>query len=200
MNDDPLDACSDQPRDAPEDSPPQPPRPRFVIDHMLIKLGKYLRILGYDAAWDKSLRTHELIRRANAEQRVFLTCNRRLVAQYPIPDRVVLVGEHDPVKQLQSLITSLALTPTANLFSRCIRCNVELHEVVDRAQVQSRAHPRILACYPRIYTCPHCNTVFWRGSHVRNTCRRLGLPSVDDLAAALAAEGRLVQNRVSRPL
>ena len=39
------------------------PETRFMVDHMLIKLGKYLRILGYDAAWDDGVRTHELILR-----------------------------------------------------------------------------------------------------------------------------------------
>ena len=29
----------------------------------LYKLGKYLRILGFDASWEPALRTHELIRR-----------------------------------------------------------------------------------------------------------------------------------------
>ena len=30
--------------------------PRFVVDHMLLKLGKYLRVLGYDAVWDRDAR------------------------------------------------------------------------------------------------------------------------------------------------
>ena len=54
--------------------------PRLLVDHMLIKLGKYLRIIGFDAAWDAACRTHELIKCANDEGRVFLTRNRRIDA------------------------------------------------------------------------------------------------------------------------
>jgi uncharacterized protein with PIN domain len=31
------------------------------------------------------------------------------------------------------------------------------------------------------YTCPQCGTVFWKGSHVRNTCRKLRLPSAEEV-------------------
>ena len=71
---------------------PHPPV-RFVVDHMLVKLGKYLRILGYDAAWDPAVRTHELIQRANVEGRIFLTRNGRLPEQYPRPDRVMTIRQ-----------------------------------------------------------------------------------------------------------
>ena len=79
---------------------------RFMADHMLIKLGKDLRIAGYDAEWDPltgsehAIRTHELINRANTEGRVFLNRNTRLRDQYPAPDQCVCITESDPVKQL----------------------------------------------------------------------------------------------------
>jgi uncharacterized protein with PIN domain len=153
-----------------------PAEPRFVIDHMLVKLGKYLRILGYDAVWDLSCRTHELIGRANREGRVFVTRNTRLREQYPPVDRVMVLKETDPVRQLHALIGELALDPTARLFSKCIVCNVALDPVADKPRVRARVHPNVYARYERFYTCPHCGTVFWRGSHVRNTCRKLELP------------------------
>ncbi|MFH0753344.1 MAG: Mut7-C RNAse domain-containing protein, partial [Candidatus Omnitrophota bacterium] len=77
---------------------------RFMVDHMLIKLGKYLRILGYDAAWDKEMRTHELIVRANLEKRVFLTRNTRLPHQYPAVKKVMLLVSTDPVEQLTEVV------------------------------------------------------------------------------------------------
>ena len=68
-----------------------------MVDHMVIRLGKYLRILGYNAAWHKAV--------------------------------------HD------------------------------------------RVHPNVYAHYQEFTTWPHCGTVFWKGSHVRNTCRKPGLTS-----------------------
>jgi len=62
------------------------------------------------------------------------------------------------------------------LFSRCIRCNVELGAVKDKQAVAERVHPNVLSRHERFFACPRCGTIFWHGSHVANTCRKLGLP------------------------
>lgn len=152
-----------------------PAKPLFMVDHMLIKLGKYLRILGYDAGWDKSLRTHELITRANAEGRVFLTRNRRVPQQHPIPVQMIVLEATDPVRQLEELVSALRLDLGTGLFSRCIRCNVPLKDVPDKRAIESKVHPNVYRSFERFYSCPSCGTVFWKGGHVSNTCRKLGL-------------------------
>jgi hypothetical protein len=149
---------------------------RFMLDHMLIKLGKYLRILGYDAGWDLKLRTHELILRANAGDRVFLTRNARLAAQYPAPRRVLTLKTGDPATQLGQVIAQYDLDPALYAFTQCIRCNRLLDAVADKAEIRERVHPNVWARFDHFFRCPACGTVFWRGSHVGNTSRKLGLP------------------------
>lgn len=151
---------------------------RFMIDHMLIKLGKYLRILGYDAAWNSALRTHELIVLANREDRVFLTRNRRIQDAYPQPKATVLLLSTDPAAQLSQLTADLQLDVWRALFTKCIRCNVKLDTVPDKAAIRDRVHPHVYARHEQFFTCPSCGTVFWRGSHVANTCRKLGLRAI----------------------
>ena len=153
--------------------------PRFTVDHMLIKLGKYLRILGYDAAWDSLLRTHELIRLANAEGRIFLTRNTRLPDQYPAPRQVLVLATTDPVEQLAQVASRFALDIEARLFTTCIRCNVPLDAVPDKREIEARVHPNVYARFDQFYRCSRCGTVFWKGTHVRNTCRKLGLALPD---------------------
>jgi len=152
---------------------------RFSIDHMLIKLGKYLRILGYDATWNLRLQTHALILEANRENRVFLTRNTRLPDEYPRPTRVLLLTHDEPVQQLAEVVDALNLDVQKGLFSRCIRCNVLLQQVEDREKVRPGVHPNVYERYETFYRCPLCGTVFWQGSHVRNTCRKLGLEHPD---------------------
>ncbi|MCE9615146.1 MAG: Mut7-C RNAse domain-containing protein [Lentisphaerae bacterium] len=156
----------------------------FVVDHMVIKLGKYLRVLGYDAVWDSRLRTHELIQWANREGRVFVTRNGRLKDQYPAAQRVLQVVSSEPVAQLRAVQAAYHLDPRQALFTCCIRCNVPLVPVGDKEAVRGRVHPRVFARQSHFFSCPVCGTVFWRGSHVRNTCCKLGLPVPDDTAPA----------------
>jgi uncharacterized protein with PIN domain len=90
-------------------------------------------------------------------------------------DRLYFVTANEPVAQLRELMDDLGLAAGSRLFSRCVRCNVELVDVPDRESVRDRVHPNVYARYERFYTCPRCGTVFWKGSHVRNTCAKLGL-------------------------
>lgn len=168
-----------------------PSEVRFEFDHMLVKLGKYLRILGYDAAWEPGIRTHELIHRANREGRVFVTRNRQIREQYPPAREAVVLAEDDPVEQLRALGRALDLDLHSGLFSKCIRCNVPLDAVPDKAAVRARVHPNVFDRYDRFFTCPACGTVFWHGSHVRNTCRKLGVP--------LPEEGERPTSTAERP-
>ena len=147
----------------------------FMIDHMLIRLGKYLLIIGCDAAWDRQVRTHELIARDNAEGRIFLTRNTHIPEQYPHPAKLFLLHETDPVKQFQVVVTEFRLDPLERLFSKCIRCNVFLEKVSDKERIRVFVHPNVFARFDAFFACPKCGTVFWKGTHVANTCRKLGL-------------------------
>lgn len=153
---------------------------RVTVDHMLLKLGRYLRCLGLDADWDPQLTTHELIRRANAEGRVFVTRNRHLAHNYPRPLVWIGVASDDPVEQFHEVVRELDLDLTRHLFTRCVRCNEVLEEVADPRDVDASVSPVVLETYRSFFTCPHCGTLFWRGSHVRNTCRKLGLPDASE--------------------
>jgi uncharacterized protein with PIN domain len=150
------------------------PEPTFLLDHMVVKLGKYLRILGYDAEWDLSARTQELVRRANVEGRIFVTRNRH-PERYPNVTRSIMLESDDPVVQLRRVVEQAGLDVQAGLFSRCIRCNVTLEQVADKESVEGRVHPNVYARYETFYACPSCHTVFWHGTHVGNTCRKLGI-------------------------
>jgi uncharacterized protein with PIN domain len=151
------------------------PRPRFMMDHMVIRLGKYLRIIGYDADWDLGLRTHELILRANATGRIFVTRNLHITNQYPPVRRMILLTHPDPAIQFKTLVQDLHLDTRSALFSRCIRCNEALVSLPDKEAAKGQVHPNVLIRQERFFRCPHCGTIFWHGSHVANTCRKLEL-------------------------
>jgi uncharacterized protein with PIN domain len=155
-----------------------------MLDHMVVRLGKYLRIVGYDAAWDLGLRTHELIQQANATGRTFVTRNRHITEQFPPVRDLILLSATDPVEQFNILVRERHLDTRGGLFSRCVRCNEPLAPLTDKAEARDRVHPNVLARQDRFFRCPHCGTVFWHGSHVSNTCRKLGLEPPTSASAA----------------
>jgi uncharacterized protein with PIN domain len=154
---------------------PASTRPCFLVDASLIKLGRYLRCLGFDAEWDESASARELATRAEDQGRIFVTRSTRLDFEVPRPGACVELRAGDAEQQLAQLVRELGLDARRWLFTRCIRCNVELERVRDREQVRALVAPEVFARQSEFFRCPRCATVFWRGSHVANTCRKLGL-------------------------
>jgi hypothetical protein len=150
------------------------PPPRFLVDGMVVRLGKYLRCLGYDAEWERGAGTRALVRRARAEERFFLTRNTRLPGEIEPPPRWLALASADPVEQLREVAHATGLDLAARLFTRCIRCNVELRAARED-EVAERVPEVVRARHSAFFTCPSCGTVFWHSSHVENTCRKLGL-------------------------
>lgn len=149
--------------------------PRFAVDGMAVKLGTYLRCLGYDATWNVTLRTRLLARRADAEGRWLLTRNTRVGTELPAPQRWLALAAEEPVAQLRQVVRALGLD-AHHAFTRCIRCNVVLERVSDRVEVRARVPAPVFPRHETFFRCPRCGTVFWLGSHVSRTCAKLGVP------------------------
>lgn len=88
----------------------------------------------------------------------------------------IILADSNPVKQLQTLAELLHLDKTARLFSKCIRCNVALVAVARKDTIRDKIHPNVYSRHERFFTCPSCGAIFWHGSHVRNTCAKMGIP------------------------
>jgi uncharacterized protein with PIN domain len=147
---------------------------RFICDDNLGKLAKYLRILGFDTAFDENIDDTALLRTASSEHRFLLSRDRKLKSR-TIPDGIMLLDNDDPLDQLLNVIQALRLRidPEA-LFNRCSRCN-ELCRVVDKKDIRQEVFPFILKTQDIIKQCPSCNRYYWKGSHYKALLRKLGL-------------------------
>ena len=151
--------------------------PAFMVDHMLLRLGKFLRLLGYDTAWNTSIRSHELVTVAQRQGRIFLTRNHHIHRQFPAPERFILITTDNPIDQLTFVLENIS-APQPQPFSRCVICNTPLRKVADPSLVRTRVPPAVAARIRRFTYCPKCDKIYWMGSHVINTCRKLGIDPV----------------------
>jgi len=152
------------------------PSPAFVVDHMLIRVGRWLRLCGYDTTWDPTLDTRALIRRANAECRVFVTCNSHIPHNFPAPLAWVRIRSASPIEQFHEIVARLGLDPARHAFSRCVNCNRPLEAISPSDEVTASLPPRIRERQPSLWRCPECRRLYWHGSHVERTRRMLALP------------------------
>ncbi len=139
---------------------------RFLADCNVGRLARWLRALGYDAAYEPRLPDAQVVARALAEGRVLLTrdadmTRRRVVATGAV--RAVLLRDDGVQAQVRQVVAELGLVPERAL-SRCLDCNVELEERA-MAAVVDRLPPHVRATQRRFSQCPGCGRVYWPGTH-----------------------------------
>ena len=144
---------------------------RFLVDAMLGRLARWLRILGYDASYDSAISDADLVRRAYEQDRVVLTRDRALPEEWRLP-RVLLLESEDPLEQLRRVVAAFDLDCHQGLFSRCSRCNAGI-EPRSREEVADRVPPRVLREQSQFFSCPSCGRIYWEGSHLDRMRRRL---------------------------
>ncbi len=127
------------------------------------RLGRWLRMLGYDAPWQ------DFPPVAPAPGEFFITRQRRWAGR----KGVVLLVSEQPRRQLIQLIRQLGLRlEEQRLFSRCVECN-QLVEDVAREDVEGLVPDFVLATAPGFTRCRACGKVFWPGTHRHRALRML---------------------------
>ncbi len=120
------------------------------MDQMLLRLGRWLRLLGMDVANPENDSDGELLQRAIKEKRVLITRDKRLAdACKRLEAECILIRASRLDEQLREMAqrgVPLALSP-----QRCTLCNSALQKV----------HPAEKATWK----CEGCGRIYWEGSH-----------------------------------
>lgn len=145
---------------------------KFLVDRMLGKLAKELRMLGYDTIYYRGEDPHQLLQLARQEGRVILTRNTKLIPKR-LGDRILRVTEDKPSLQLKELIQKGHISLDGeSLFSRCLLCNVLLKEI-PRGEAEGKVPDFIFYQQKEFFQCPHCRKIYWQGSHQENMQKRV---------------------------
>jgi len=145
----------------------------FLTDMMLIKLGRWLRIMGIDSVSPAPTEVDDdiIIYRAMKEKRVLLTMDREMaqnaassgVKTILIPSTMIDVED-----QLVHVMKASGITADS-IQKRvlCTECGSVVREV-ESDEVEGLVPPGILATTDQFWKCKSCSHVYWAGSHWRN--------------------------------
>jgi uncharacterized protein with PIN domain len=145
---------------------------KFIVDRMLGKLAKQLRMLGYDTLYYRGEDAYSLIRSARHEERVILTRNTKLLPRRP-EDVILQITEDNPFLQFKELIQKGTIEiDKEKIFSRCLLCNAFLDSISQR-EVEGKVPDFIFHQQKEFFRCPQCQRIYWPGSHQENMQRRI---------------------------
>lgn len=125
----------------------------FLVDLMLLRLGRWLRMIGQDvASADESSADRELLKKAREEKRTLITGDKRLAEECRAAgvDCILIKTSRieGQLEEIEKLGIPLELDPR-----RCTLCNGLLQKV----DCQERA----------TWQCESCGKLYWNGSHWR---------------------------------
>lgn len=146
----------------PRQSGPSTPL-KLLGDGMLGRLAKWLRLLGYDTAYDNAASDPELARRARSEGRVLLTRDHELAARRGL--RTLLIQSEVLEEQVREVQDALG-PPHDPALSRCSVCNVVL-KTASPDKIADLVPPYVLRTQTEFRRCPGCGRVYWPGSHIQ---------------------------------
>ena len=145
---------------------------KFLVDRMLGKLAKHLRMLGYDTIYYRGEDTQQLLQLAHQEGRVILTRNTKLVPKNP-EDQMIRMVEDKPYDQLRELFQKgLISFDEESSFLRCLLCNALLDEIPG-GDAEGKVPDFIFYQKKEFFRCPQCQRIYWQGSHLENMRKRI---------------------------
>ncbi|HEY4716569.1 MAG TPA: Mut7-C RNAse domain-containing protein [bacterium] len=135
---------------------------KFVVDRMLGKLARLLRLLGFDAEYVTEVDDSD-IEKWSMSGAIFLTRGRKYEKESK--NSVYIVKENYPVFQVREIISALVIDlDVKNFFSRCLECNKLLEQAAED-DVKSRVPEYVRKTMNEFSTCPSCRRIYWEGTH-----------------------------------
>lgn len=143
---------------------PEPLRePKFIVDEHLGKLGKYLRMLGFDTFYKNNYRQGELVDLSLSEKRTILTKDKSVLKRTDVTHGY-FVRHTDVDNQVKETIIRFDLQKDIKEFTRCMECN-ELLRLIEKETIIDQIPPKVAEWQDKFYRCSNCNKIYWQGTH-----------------------------------
>ncbi|WP_371803750.1 Mut7-C RNAse domain-containing protein [Candidatus Lokiarchaeum ossiferum] len=156
----------------------------LYVDAMFGKLGRFLRILGFDTEIaDPKLKDPEILEHILKVNRILITrdhlfyeITQKRLKKENLPEEMVLfLNEEELHQQLHKIFQHIGFKPEKLLWNnlhdlkfqpRCSLCNSEL-DVVEKKQILEKLSMGTATTFNHFWQCSNlnCNQIYWRGRH-----------------------------------
>jgi len=139
---------------------------KFLVDGMLGKLARWLRMLGYDVIYSVRLDDCALLELTKKDERVLLTKDLELYKR--------AIGRGLDAYYVEGKIESERLAELAKRYSlqltidmdksHCPVCNTNL-KVTPKEQLKGELEKNTFTYYDKFWKCTNCGQIYWQGAH-----------------------------------
>lgn len=139
---------------------------KFIVDGMLGKVARWLRMLGYDTKYANDLNDDEILRVAADEERIILTKDYQLFRKANANGiKAVLVEGVSHAEKLADLSRQLNIRLEIDIRrSRCPKCNSPIKSIA-KENIREKVPASTYEMYDEFWICVGCGQIYWKGSH-----------------------------------
>jgi uncharacterized protein with PIN domain len=146
---------------------------KFLCDHMLIRLGKWLRAAGHDTDIVLTpISDHEVLTHALATTRLLITRDRHFLQMKAATPLLIYLVSNDFEACMQELNQKIKINWIYAPFTRCLNCN-SLLEQIDSHSALEQIPLHIRQKKKTFWHCPKCHQFYWEGSHTERMLHQL---------------------------
>lgn len=144
---------------------------KFIVDSMLGKLAKRLRLLGHDTYFDPALDDREILKISKLEGRTIVTRDTGLCRVRGA--KAILIRSTELNEQLKEFSKLARIRfDTRTSFSRCPECNTPVEEV-KKEKIKKIIPKFVYESMNRFSYCPRCKKAYWQGTHYEKLLKEL---------------------------
>jgi len=146
----------------------------FLVDGMLGKLTRWLRMLGHDVIYSTQLRDNELLELAKTEKRTLLTKDLELYKRAITRglDAFYIEGKTES-NRLAEIAMRYELSLEIDMDkSHCPICNTPI-KAASKEELKDQLESNTYRYYERFWRCPNCGQIYWQGAHWKQITKTL---------------------------
>lgn len=145
-------------------------KPLFIVDAMLGKLAKKLRLFGFDSLYSSSMEDDKIIQLAKNENRVLITkdvlLTQKAKKQQILAVQITSDNEIDQFLQINEKV-NLGKCSVSGGNSRCTECNGELL-YTEKNDISDKVPTGVFENMKDFWKCIKCEKIYWEGTHIKN--------------------------------
>ena len=149
---------------------------KLITTRELGRLCKWLRIMGFDAAYYPQDDKRELVIKSLREDRIILSRDSRMARYSGV--RLLHIKSDFIEEQVRQVINEVPLDiDKGSFFTRCILCNERLAPT-GKEEVKDSVPAYVFETHDKFMACPLCGKIYWQGTHwdnVEDFMSRLGI-------------------------
>ncbi len=154
---------------------------KFLVDAMLGKLARFLRIFGYDTIYADDLNEHfktesipDDLLKQYAEENDLIIITKDLPFHKRITKKSIYLKGEGVYNYLKQLKVEFGLQYNFDaVTARCSVCNSGLEKVKKKEQIKDKIEPESYKHHNKFYQCLSCEKIFWKGSHLKDILKKI---------------------------